>query len=88
MMGNIVPGAVAEIVPHDAVRQPKTLLGVLAYDAWVIPRALDWLVRSHARYPFDRFLAARYPLEQIDLAFHQADWAAKAGQVPRAIITL
>jgi L-iditol 2-dehydrogenase len=88
MMGNIVPGAVAEIVPHDAVRQPKTLLGVLAYDAWVIPRALDWLVRSHARYPFDRFLAARFPLEQIDLAFHQADWAAKAGQVPRAIITL
>ncbi|HEY8884822.1 MAG TPA: zinc-binding dehydrogenase, partial [Chloroflexota bacterium] len=56
MMGNIVPGAVAEIVPHDAVRQPKTLLGVLAYDAWVIPRALDWLVRSHARYPYDRFL--------------------------------
>jgi L-iditol 2-dehydrogenase len=88
MMGNIVPGAVAEIVPHDAVRQPKTLLGVLAYDAWVIPRALDWLVRSHTRYPYDRFLAARYPLEQIDLAFHQADWAAKAGQVPRAIITL
>ncbi|MGH2457557.1 MAG: zinc-binding dehydrogenase, partial [Chloroflexota bacterium] len=44
MMGNIVPGAAAEIVPHDAVRQPKQILGVLSYDAWVIPRALDWLV--------------------------------------------
>lgn len=88
MMGNIVPGAAAEIVPHDAVRQPKTLLGVLSYDAWVIPRALDWLVRARGRYPFDRLLAARYPLEKLDEAFQQADWAARAGQVPRAIITL
>lgn len=88
MMGNIVPNAAAEFVPHDAVRQPKTMLGVLSYDAWVIPRALEWLARARDRYPFDRFLAARYSLEQIDLAFQQADWAAQAGQVPRAIITL
>jgi threonine dehydrogenase-like Zn-dependent dehydrogenase len=88
MMGNIVPNASAEFIPHDAVRQPKQMLGVLSYDAWVIPRALDWLVRARDRYPFERFLASRYPLEQIDLAFEQADWAAKAGQVPRAILTM
>jgi L-iditol 2-dehydrogenase len=88
MMGNIVPGAAAEIVPHDAVRQPKTLLGVLAYDAWVIPRAMDWLGRARDRYPFDQLLAQRYPLEQIDEAFHAADWAARAGQVPRALLTI
>jgi threonine dehydrogenase-like Zn-dependent dehydrogenase len=88
MMGNIVPGATAEIVPHDAVRQPKQLLGVLSYDAWVIPRALDWLTRAKDRYPFDRLLAAHFPLEQLDQAFQQADWAARAGQIPRALITL
>ncbi len=88
MMGNIVPGATAEIVPHDAVRQPKSLLGVLSYDAWVIPRALDWLLRARDRYPFDRLLAARFPLDRLDDAFQRADWAARAGQVPRAIITL
>jgi threonine dehydrogenase-like Zn-dependent dehydrogenase len=88
MMGNIVPNASAEIVPHNAVRQPKTLLGVLSYDAWVIPRALDWLVRARERFPFDRLLAARYPLEEINRAFEEADWAARAGQVPRAIITV
>ncbi len=88
MMGNIVPNASTEIVPHNAVRQPKTLHGVLSYDAWVIPRALDWLVRARNRFPFDRLLAAHYPLEQIELAFQQADWAARAGQVPRAIIAL
>lgn len=87
MMGNIVPGATAEIVPHDAVRQPKTLLGVLSYDAWVIPRALDWLVRARGRYPFDRLVAGRYPLDQVNQAFEEADWAARAGRVPRAILT-
>ncbi|HLH75001.1 MAG TPA: zinc-binding dehydrogenase [Chloroflexota bacterium] len=87
MMGNIVPGAAAEIVPHDAVRQPKNLLGVLAYDAWVIPRAMDWLTRARHRFPFDRLVAGRYPLEQVNQAFQEADWAAKAGQVPRAILT-
>jgi L-iditol 2-dehydrogenase len=88
MMGNIVPGATTEIVPHDVVRQPKNLLGVLSYDAWVIPRALDWLVRARSRYPFERFLSSHFPLDQIDAAFHQADWAARAGQVPRAIIMM
>ena len=88
MMGNIVPNVPAEIVPHDVVRQPKALLGVLSYDAWVIPRALDWLDRVQGRYPFERLVAGRYPLEQIDAAFEGADWAAKAGQVPRAILTL
>jgi threonine dehydrogenase-like Zn-dependent dehydrogenase len=88
MMGNIVPNASTEIVPHNAVRQPKAILGVLSYDAWVIPRALDWLARARQRYPFDRLLAARYPLEEINRAFEEADWAARAGQVPRAIITV
>jgi threonine dehydrogenase-like Zn-dependent dehydrogenase len=86
MMGNIVPGASTQIVPHDAVRQPKQLLGVLAYDAWVIPRALDWLVRAQARYPLERMLARSYPLDQVTQAFHDADWAAQQGDLGRALI--
>src|SRR5204862_6881377 len=53
-MGNIVPGAETRIIPHDATRQPKMILGVLAYHRWVIPRALDWLVRAQHRYPLER----------------------------------
>lgn len=88
LMGNIVPGATAEIIPHDMVRQPKTLRGVLAYDAWVIPCALDWLNRAQRRYPYERLVSGRFPLERINDAFERADWLAKAGQVPRAIITM
>jgi hypothetical protein len=45
-MGNIVPELAAEIIPHEATRQPKTIRGVLAYDRWIIPRALDGVSRT------------------------------------------
>ena len=85
-MGNIVPGVAAEIVPHDAVRQPKTIRGVLAYDRWVIPRALDWVSRTRGKYPFATLVGARFPLEQINDAFEQAEWAAGKGSVARTVI--
>jgi L-iditol 2-dehydrogenase len=85
-MGNIVPGAKAEIVPHDATRQPKTIRGVLAYDRWVIPRALDWVNRTKDKYPFDKLVGARFPLDQINEAFEQAEWTAGKGSVARTVI--
>jgi L-iditol 2-dehydrogenase len=87
-MGNIVPGAAARIVPHDATRQPKMILGVLAYDRWVIPRALDWLARAQHRYPLERLVSETFPLEQINDAFGQAEWSAGKGQVGRIGISL
>ena len=87
-MGNIVPGAEARIIPHDATRQPKMILGVLAYDRWVIPRALDWLVRAQHRYPLERLVSETFPLEQINEAFGQAEWNAGKGQVGRIGISL
>ena len=85
-MGNIVPGMTAEIVPHDAVRQPKTIRGVLAYDRWVLPRALDWVSRTRDKYPFDKLVGAKFPLERINEAFEQAEWAAGKGSVARTVI--
>jgi L-iditol 2-dehydrogenase len=85
-MGNIVPGVAAEIVPHDVVRQPKTIRGVLAYDRWVIPRALDWVSRTRGKYPFGKLVGARFQLEQINEAFEQAEWVAGKGSVARTVI--
>lgn len=87
-MGNIVPGAETRIIPHDAVRQPKAILGVLAYDRWVIPRALDWLDRAQHRYPLDQLVSQSYPLERINDAFAQAEWNAGKGQVGRIAIDI
>ena len=85
-MGNIVPGMKAEIVPHDVVRQPKTIRGVLAYDRWVLPRALEWVNRTQHKYPFHELVGASFPLEQINEAFEQAEWSAGKGSVARTVI--
>ena len=41
---------------------------------WVIPRALDFLVRNRGRFPFDRLLSHKYPLEKINQAFADSEW--------------
>ena len=82
-MGNIVPGAEARIIPHDATRLPKTIMGVLTYERWAIPRALDWLARAQHRYPFEKLISQTYPLEQINDAFAHAEWSAGKGNVGR-----
>jgi len=85
-MGNIVPGMKAEIVPHDVTRQPKTIRGVLAYDRWVLPRALDWVSRNRHKYPFHKLVGATFPLDRINEAFEQAEWTAGRGSVARTVI--
>ena len=85
-MGNIVPKAKAEIVPHDVTRQPETIRGVLAYDRWVIPRALDWVNRTQDKYPFHKLVEASFPLEQINEAFRQAESTVGSGSVARTVI--
>ena len=86
-MGNIVPDAEATIIPHDATRRPKVIQGVLAYDRWVIPRALDWLTRARHRYPLHKLVSATYALDQINEAFAEAEWLAGRGHVGRIAVT-
>ena len=40
----------------------------------VLPRALDFLVRNQRRFPFDRLISHKYPLEQINKAFTESEW--------------
>jgi len=76
-IGTISRGAKVELEPAQLVWGAKRIVGVIMYDAWVIPRALDFLVRNRTRWPFDRLLSHRYPLEQINQAFADSEWHAK-----------
>ena len=55
----------------------KKIVGVIQYDPGVIPRALDFLVRNRTRWPFDRLISHKYPLEDINKAFAEAEWHSK-----------
>jgi L-iditol 2-dehydrogenase len=63
-----------EFEPAQLVWGAKRIIGVIMYDAWVIPRALDFLVRNQGRFPFDRLISHKYPLEQINKAFSDSEW--------------
>ncbi|MBI4593542.1 MAG: zinc-binding dehydrogenase [Candidatus Rokubacteria bacterium] len=76
-IGTISRGAKVEIEPAQLVWGAKTIVGVIMYDPGVIPRALDFLVRNRTRWPFDRLISHRYPLEKIDDAFAASEWYQK-----------
>jgi threonine dehydrogenase-like Zn-dependent dehydrogenase len=77
-IGTISRGARIEFEPAQLVWGAKKIVGVIMYDAWVIPKALDFLVRNRTRWPFERLLSHKYPLDQINDAFSQSEWHAKA----------
>jgi threonine dehydrogenase-like Zn-dependent dehydrogenase len=73
-IGTISRGAKVELEPAQLVWGAKKIVGVIMYDAWVIPRALDFLVRNRTRWPFDKLVSHKYPLEQINTAFADSEW--------------
>jgi len=73
-IGTISRGAKIELEPSLLVWGSKRIVGVIQYDPWVIPRALDFLVRTRDRWPWHRILSHKYPLEQINEAFAASEW--------------
>jgi threonine dehydrogenase-like Zn-dependent dehydrogenase len=76
-IGTISRGAKVELEPATLVWGAKRIVGVIMYDPWVIPRALDFLVRNQTRWPFGRLISHKYSLDQINDAFAQSEWRAK-----------
>jgi len=73
-IGTISRGAKVELEPATLVWGAKKIVGVIMYDASVIPRALDFLVRNPRRFPFDRLIPHTYPLDKINQAFADSEW--------------
>ena len=66
----------------------KRIVAVIQYDPWVIPRALDFLVRTRTRWPWERLISHTYPLEQINEAFAASEWLGKDTlNITRAALT-
>src|ERR671923_1535132 len=84
-IGTISRGAKVELEPAQLVWGAKRIVGVIMYDPWVIPRALDFLVRNRARFPFDKLISNTYPLEKINEAFAASEWHGRdANTITRA----
>ncbi len=89
-IGCISRGRTVEFDPSTLVWGSKRIVGVVMYDPWVIPRALEFLERCRTRYPFERVVSHTFPLVEINDAFRQAEWynrEADPSQITRAALT-
>ena len=48
------------------------------YDPWIVPTALDMLVRTRDRYPLSKVVSHSFALEDINKAFEFAEWQGKS----------
>src|SRR5438552_765762 len=85
-IGTISRGVGVELEPAQLVWGSKKIIGVVMYDPWVIPQALDFLVRSRERVPFDRLISQKFPLEEIDAAFRASEWISGETNITRAAL--
>jgi D-arabinose 1-dehydrogenase-like Zn-dependent alcohol dehydrogenase len=88
-IGNISFGRTVEIDPSALVWGTKRVIGVVMYDPWVIPEALDFLVRTRNTYPHAEVVSHdKYKLADINKAFEEAEWQKDGGgtKVRRAVI--
>ncbi|MBE0481101.1 MAG: zinc-binding dehydrogenase, partial [Dehalococcoidia bacterium] len=70
-IGNaVVPSAFQSDISKLVVNN-KSIIGVLLYTPDTLRKALDFLVRTRNRYPFDKILSHSYPLEDINKAFEE-----------------
>jgi D-arabinose 1-dehydrogenase-like Zn-dependent alcohol dehydrogenase len=89
-MGNISFGNTTTLDPSQLVWGTKKITGVIMYDPWVIPEALDFLVRTKDKYPHQDVVSHTFPLAQINDAFTNSEWMREgdATKVNRAAITM
>ena len=88
-IGNISFGITAAIDPSALVWGSKTVVGIVMYDPWVIPQALNYLVRTSDKYPHDEVVSNdKYKLEEINKAFEEAEWQGSGDgtKVRRAVL--
>ena len=88
-IGNISLGQSVPIEPSALVWGGKRIVGVVTYDPWVIPEALDYLVRTKNKYPHEEVVSHdKYRLDEINKAFEEAEWQKDGAgtKVRRAVI--
>ena len=88
-IGNISFGQTVPLDPSTLVWGGKRIVGMVMYDPWVIPEALDFLVRTRDKYPHEEVVSHdKYRLEEINRAFEEAEWQrdGDATKVRRAVI--
>ena len=79
-IGSIAPGNVFSYDATALVRGNARLVAASNYSPWALARALAFLRRNVARFPFERLVSHVFPLARITEAFRDADWMQRGGE--------
>ncbi|RMF91982.1 MAG: zinc-binding alcohol dehydrogenase [Nitrospinota bacterium] len=87
-IGNIWPGSNVTFDMSRVLFNMTTIITTAHYDPWILSVAVDFLERTKDKYPLTRVVSHKFPLEQINEAFQQAEWLGRQqeAQVTRAIL--
>jgi threonine dehydrogenase-like Zn-dependent dehydrogenase len=87
-VGHISPHSMATFDVRELVANQIRFNAIQHYDPWIIPAAVDFLVRTRDKYPLTKVISHQFPLERIDEAFATAEWLGRASgsAVTRAIV--
>ena len=88
-IGNIWPDSKVTLDISKILWGVTRIVPTTHYDPYILPVALDFLVRTKDRFPLTKVMSHSFPLEQIGEAFQQAEWAGKSEEaaVTRAFVT-
>jgi len=76
-IGNIWDNSDASIDMSKLVWNMTKLIGIAHYDPYIIPVALDFLVRTQSKFPLTNIISHKFALDEISEAFEQSEWSGK-----------
>ena len=84
LVGNINENLTLPFDVSTVVNGNKQLIGIATYEPWAIAKSIQLMQKTKDRFPFGKVLSHKFPLEQINEAFVQADEGkvTRAGIVP------
>jgi len=77
-VGNIWPDSNVTLDMSKLLWGVTTIVPTAHYDPYILPVALDFLVRTRDRFQLTKVMSHSFPLERIEEAFKQAEWAGKS----------
>jgi threonine dehydrogenase-like Zn-dependent dehydrogenase len=80
-IGNIIPAPVS-FPATKVITQQIQWRGLMHYNPWIMPGALDFLVRTKDRYPLSRVISHSFPLAEIKRRSSSRNGKARARVPP------
>ncbi|MGH6785130.1 MAG: zinc-dependent alcohol dehydrogenase family protein, partial [Sphingomicrobium sp.] len=75
-IGNIVPATIT-LPATKVITQQIKWKGLMHYNPWIMPSALEFLVRTRDKYPLSKVVSHSFPLADVNKAFAFAEWQGK-----------